>query len=375
MTFESLYADWQSQKISQVKAAKLLGVSERTFRRYAHRFEEGGSEGLIDKRVSRPSPRRAPLNEIAEVVNTYNARHEGWNVKQFYGRYRETGGKRSYNWVRMQLQDAGAVEKLPRRGLHRTRFERAPVPGIRLHQDGCRHEWLPDRRCDLVVTMDDATGTHYSIFLCEQEGTWSSLVGIRQVVERKGLFYSLYTDRALHYWSKGKAKTTARPEIERLTQFEGAMGRLGVKLIASRSEAVRARCRRALDIHTECIPAELAAAGITDIAGANRYLQDVYRRAYNEKFEQVAQAEGSGFAPCPNPEQLDDVLCGHYWRIVRADNCVRFNSQLLTLPNDRLGFKFARTWVSVRHHLDDTVSISWGLRRLARYDLEGNMVE
>ena len=223
--------------------------------------------------------------------------------------------------------------------------------------------------------MDDATGTHYSIFLCEQEGTWSSLVGIRQVVERKGLFYSLYTDRALHYWSKGKAKTTARPEIERLTQFERAMGRLGIKLIASRSEAVRARCQRAFDIHTECIPAELAAAGITDIAGANRYLQDVYRPAYNEEFEQVAQAEGSAFAPCPNPERLDDILCGHYWRIVRADNCVRFNSQLLTLPDDRLPFRFARTWVKVRHHLDDTVSISWGLRRLARYDLDGNMIE
>lgn len=73
MTFESLYRAWRSRKISQAKAAKLLGVSERTFRRYAHRFEEGGSEGLIDKRVSRRSPRRAPLDEIAEVVNTYNA--------------------------------------------------------------------------------------------------------------------------------------------------------------------------------------------------------------------------------------------------------------------------------------------------------------
>ena len=375
MTFESLYRAWKSQKISQIKAAKLLGVSVRTFRRYAHRFEEDGSEGLIDKRVSQHSPRRAPLDEIADVVNTYNTGHEGWNVKKFYAWYRDTGGQRSYNWVRMQLQDAGAVEKLPRRGLHRTRLERASLPGIRLHQDGCRHEWLPGQRCDLVVTMDDATGAHYSVFLCEQEGTWSSLVGIRHVVERKGLFYSLYTDRATHYWSKGKAKTTARPEVERLTQFERAMERIGIKLIASRSERVRARCQRAFAIHTKRIPAELAAAGITDIDGANRYLQDVYRHAFNEEFEQVPQAEGSAFEPCPNPERLDDVLCEHHWRVVRADNSVRLNSRLLKLPNDRPRFKFARTWVSVRRHLNGTVSISWGLRRLARYDLDGNMIE
>ena len=110
------------------------------------------------------------MNEVADVVNAYNKQHEGWNVKQFYTWYRGTGGRRSYNWVRLQLQDAGAVKKLPRRGVHRSRFDRAPLPGLRLHQDSCRHEWLPSRRCDLVVTLDDATDEHYSMSLWETGG-------------------------------------------------------------------------------------------------------------------------------------------------------------------------------------------------------------
>ena len=111
MTFEYLYKAWKAGRITQAVAANLLGVSDRTFRRYVHRFERSGAEGLIDKRLLRRSPRRAPLDEIAEVVNAYNKQHEGWNVKQFYAWYRGTGGQRSYNWVRLQLQDAGASKK------------------------------------------------------------------------------------------------------------------------------------------------------------------------------------------------------------------------------------------------------------------------
>ncbi len=375
MTFEYLYRAWKSRRVTQAVAAKLLGVSDRTFRRYVHRFESGGPEGLIDKRVLRRSPRRAPLNEVADVVNAYNKQHEGWNVKQFYSWYRGTGGRRSYNWVRLQLQDAGAVKRLPRRGVHRTRFDRAPLPGLRLHQDSSRHDWLAGRRCDLVVTLDDATGEHYSMSLWERAGTRSSFVGVRDVLERKGFFCSLYTDRASHYRYKGKSPAAEKREAGNRTQTERAMMQLGVRLIATRSSQVRARCQRVFRTHSDRLPAELAAAGITELSAANRYLEEVYLPAYNEEYQQVAQQEGSAFEPCTNRDQLDDILCEHHWRVVRRDNRVRFKSLLLRLPTDRPGCRMADTRVRVRHHLDGTVSVSNGIRRLARFDAGGRLID
>ena len=84
--------------------------------------------------------------------------------------------------VKNQLQAAGVVAKAPKRGVHRKRRARAPLPGMLLHQDGSTHAWVPGHRWDLIVTMDDATGEHYSMFLVDEEGTASSLRGVREVI-------------------------------------------------------------------------------------------------------------------------------------------------------------------------------------------------
>ena len=373
MTFENVYREWKERRILQIEAAGFLGVSVRTFRRYIHRFETAGVEGLIDKRVSRGSPHRAPLDEVAEVVDTYNTRHEGWNVRQFFASYRRSGGQRSYNWVRMRLQDAGAVEKLPHRGWRRRRPERAARTGARLYQDGYRHEWLPGRPCDLIITMDDATGTHHSILLCETEGARSSLAGVRQVIERHGLFCSLRTDRALHYVPA--CKPAAKPDHVKHTQFGRAMNPLGIKSAPTRSAQVRARCQRAFDIHKHRLPEELAAAEITGFAAANEYLDTVYMHAYNKEFEQLPPEQRSAFEPCTRPNRLDDILCEQHRRVVRSDRCVRFDGYLLKLPTERPTCDCVGTRVTVRCHLNGALSVSHGLRRLARYHANGLLLE
>jgi transposase len=64
MRFEEAYRGWQARRLTQEEAARLLGVCERTFRRYVDRYEEAGLEGLIDKRLEQLSHRRAPVNEV-----------------------------------------------------------------------------------------------------------------------------------------------------------------------------------------------------------------------------------------------------------------------------------------------------------------------
>ena len=200
MRFEEVYFGWNESRLTQESAALVLGVSNRTFRRYIDRYEEGGLEGLSDKRLSQASFRRAPVDEVMAVAERYKRYHRGWQVKHFYSWYRRDGGRRSYSWVKNTLQSEGLVLKTAKRGVHRKRRERAHLPGMMLHQDGSRHEWVPGKKWDLIVTMDDATNGHYSMFFVEEEGTANSFQGVREVIVQKGLFSSLYTDQGSHYW-------------------------------------------------------------------------------------------------------------------------------------------------------------------------------
>jgi len=196
MRFEEAYDGWTSNKISQEEAARLLGVCERTFRRYINRYEEDGLDGLNDRRLSQISHRRAPVDEVIKLTGLYRDRYEGFNVKHFYNFYRyQHGGYRSYTWVKKTLQASKLVKKSPKRGKHRKRRPRAPYPGMMLHQDGSTHEWVSGKKWDLIITLDDATSEHYSIFFVDEEGTASSFRGVCDVIQKKGLFASIYTDR------------------------------------------------------------------------------------------------------------------------------------------------------------------------------------
>lgn len=368
MRFEEAYEGWQGGRLRQEEAARLLGVCERTFRRYMDRYEEEGLQGLIDKRLEQVSQRRAPVDEVMALVERYRSRHSGWNVKHFHAWYRKDGGLRSYTWVKSRLQEAGAVEKAPGRGKHRKRRERAAWAGMMLHQDASTHEWVAGVKWDLVVTLDDATSEHYSMRFLEQEGTASSFLGVREVIEQRGLFASLYTDRGSHYWHSPEAG--GKVDKENLTQFGKAMARLGIEMIPAYSPEARGRSERMFRTHQGRLPQELAAAGIAEMAAANRYLEEVYRPAFNAEFMQPALEEGSAFVPWIGGD-LNDYLCEVYERVVGKDNCVAFEGMALQIPKDRHRMHYVKVQVKVHRYPDGRLALFHGPRCLARYDAQG----
>jgi len=100
--------------------------------------------------------------------------------------------------VKLALQGAGLVKKGRKRGTHRKRRARRPLPGMLLHLDGSRHRWFQDERWhDFLVVLDDATSEIYYAQLVEEESTRTVMVALKEVVERKGLFCALYSDRAV----------------------------------------------------------------------------------------------------------------------------------------------------------------------------------
>jgi transposase len=368
MRFEELYWGWQARTLTQEEAAKVLGVTSRTFRRYVDRYEELGAAGLDDKRLNRPSGRKAPGAEVQDVVEKYRARHQGWNVKHFYSWYRREDGKRSYTWVKTALQEAGAVTKGEGKGAHRKRRERSAWPGMMVHQDASTHPWVAGVYWDLVVTMDDATNEHYSMVFVEQEGTQSSFLGIKQTLERKGLFCSLYTDRGSHYWHMDRAGR--KVDRTHLTQFGRAMRHLGIEMIAAYSPQARGRSERAFATHQDRLPRELALAGITTMERANHYLSESYLPAFNAEFAVAPPQEGSAFVPLMGVD-LDEILCEQHERVVGNDNCVRFGRLALQIPATPYRCHYVKTKVRVHRHVDGTLAVFHGPRLLARYDALG----
>lgn len=372
MRFNEAYAGWQASRLTQEEAARLLGVCERTFRRYINRYEEVGLEGLADKRMSQVSHRRAPTDEVLSLVERYRTRHADWNVKHFHAWYRKDGGGRSYTWVKKTLQGAGAVKKASKRGAHRKRRERAPLPGMLIHQDGSTHDWVEGQKWDLIVTMDDATGEHYSMFFTDQEGTYSSFRGVHEVIVQHGLFGTFYSDRGSHYWNTPEAG--GKVDKTNPTQFGRALQHLGIEMIAAYSPQARGRSERAFRTHQGRLPKELSAAGITTMEAANRYLAQVYQTAFNAAFKQPAQETGNAFVPWVGAA-LEDILCEQSERVVGRDNCVRFERLSLQIPSDRHRCHYVKARVRVHRYTDGTLAIFHGPRKLVQYSSQGKIQE
>jgi transposase len=367
--FLNLLRRWGSAELNQVEAAELLGVSERTFRRWTRAYEEEGEAGLVDRRLGKASGRRVPSDRAEEVERLYRERYQGFTVKHFHEHLvRDHGFGWSYTWLKLHLQWTGVVPKAPRKGAHRRKRERRPLPGMMLHQDGSRHEWLEGGALDLIVTLDDATGTIYSAFLVEEEGTASTFRALKEVFAEHGLPMSLYTDRGAHYFHTPKAGG----EVDRghPTQVGRALEQLGVEPIGAYSPQARGRSERTFTTLQDRLVKELKLASITDIEAANAFIREVYLPAHNARFAVDPAGEGSAFTPIPGVA-LDEILCVQEERQVGNDNCVSCRTLKLQIPESPMRPHFVKARVKVHVYPDGSHALFHGPRCIGRYDAKG----
>jgi transposase InsO family protein len=368
----------RAKRLSCVEAGELLGLSERHFRRLRDAYEERGEEGLIDRRRGRGSGHGALEDEIAWTADTFRSRYFDFTIKHFHeqalGQKMGDGKpfKRSYSWTKSVLQLRGLTTKAPRRGVHRRKRERRPLPGMMLFQDGSTHAWLPSGAdLDLIVTMDDATSAITSIFLCEEEGTASSFRGLSETIRAHGLFSSFYTDLGSHYFTTPKAGE--KVDKAHPTQVGRALRQLNIEHIPSYSPQARGRMERLWDTLQKRLPPLLRMNGITTIEAANRWLAEVYKREHNERFAVEAAEEGSGFIPFVG--DLDNILCIEEERIAGLDNTVRYGGRILQIPPSRQRHHFAKATIRVLEYWDGAIALFHGPREIARFHQDATLKE
>jgi transposase len=370
MKVQDVMLQAMAKKITWWQAAEILGISDRHMRRIRERYEEDGYNGLLDRRRGKPSRRRVPLATVEKVLMLYREKYFDLNVQHFHEKLQaEHGIGLSYTWVKQALQGAGLVGRGRKRGAHRKRRERRPLPGMLLHIDGSRHQWFQDERWyDLIVILDDATSEIYYAQLVEEESTATVMAGLKEVIERKGVFCALYSDRGSHFWLT--PKVGGKVDYHRRTQVGRALHELGVRMIPAYSPEARGRSERNFSTWQSRLPQELRLQQIRTLEAANRFLRDDYIAAFNRRFQVAPRQRGHAFVPCRSRD-LDRIFSLQCERSVNRDNTVSFQNLSLQIERMRWRATLAGCQVVVHQHLNGTLSLTYGPHCLGRYYATG----
>src|SRR5438093_9326914 len=361
--------------IRWMQAAEIIDITDRSMRQWRKRLGTGGYEALLDRRRRRPSAKRIDIAEVEKVLRLYREKYFDLNVKHFVEKLRrEEKVALSYTWVKTALQNAGLVKRYAKRGSHRRKRPRRPLTGMMLHVDGSRHRWIPglDQYQDLVVIFDDATSEVYDVQLVEEESTATVMAALKRVVETRGLFCSLYSDRGSHMaWTP---KAGGPVDRQKPTQIARALEQLGIELILAYSPQARGRCERLFGTWQGRLPQEFRLRNITTVEAANEFLRQHWIALHDANFSVKAEQTGTAFLPYPGND-LDKIFSQHHERTIDNDNTVRWEGRCLQIPQQTFRFSMARCRVLLCQHLDQTMSVHYGPHLLGRYDAEGQILQ
>jgi transposase len=373
MKLQDVLLKAMAKKITWWEAAEIIGVTDRTMRRWRERLEEEGYKGLADRRKGKVSFRRVPLKTCEEVLRLYREKYFDFSIRHFHEKLQsEHHIELSYTWVQQALQGAGLVKRRSRRRVHRRRRERRPLPGMLLHIDGSQHRWLNDERWyDLIVILDDATSEIYYAQLVEEESTRTVMAALREVIEKKGSFCALYSDRGSHFFVTPKAGEPV--DKGRLTQVGRALKELGIQLIPAYSPQARGRSERNFGTWQGRLPQELRLANITSVETANAFLRNRYIAEFNCQFAVAAQEKGTAFRSCSRKD-LAWVFSIQSERVVGKDNTVAIADRRWQIDKTRFRYTLAGCTVTIHEHLDGRISIRYGPHTVAQFDGLGKAI-
>jgi transposase len=373
MRFSSLLDRTEAKELTQAAASELLGINVRTFQRWASRYEAEGDDGLVDRRMGRRSPKRAPEAELERMLGLFRDKYADFTVKHFHEQLQKRHNYMlGYTVTKLALHAAGLLRKAVKRSAHRKKRPRRPLRGMMLHQDGSRHVWIEGLPAlDLIVTMDDATSEVYSMVLVEEEGTASTFRALRDVIGEHGLFCALYTDRGSHYFVTPKAGEKVSKTQQ--TQVGRALSHLGIEHIAAYSPEARGRSERMFGTLQGRLPKDFRLAGITTVEAANAWLKSHYVAEHNRAFAVLPEQEGTAFVADAH-EAWRESLCVVEERTVANDNTIGWNGRRLQLPESRLRPHFVKAVVRVHEYPNGTASVFLGPHRLATFGAGGDEI-
>jgi transposase len=360
-----ILAGVKSGELTQVQAAELLGLSYRQAKRVWRRYQEEGEAGLVHRLRGRKGLRGKPPALRGQVLaRCAEARYADFGPTLLAEELAKEGLVVDHDTLRRWLLGAGIRTVRRRRQAHRAWRERKPCFGAMVQLDGSHHDWFEERGepCVLMVMVDDATNRMRARFF-EQETTRASYEVFEGWVRPHGCPGSLYVDRDSIYRCEGEpsvAEQLAGQEPQ--TQFGRAMRQLGVELILAHSPQAKGRGERMNGVLQDRLVKALRLAGISDLEGANRFLEEGYLREFNQRFERPAASPVDAHGSVPR--HLDEVLSWEEQRVVQRDWTIAWAGQWYQIDRQHEGLSLVGRKVVVRTLRDGRVQLVYGDRKL-----------
>jgi len=335
------------KKLTGIEAASILGLCPVHISRLKAKFIAGGFEEILKKPPPLPPNRKIAEPEVQKILKLRKELYYDFNVMHFMDKLHEIHKMPyCYESIRRLLIEHNLHSPKKKKKVHRQR-RRMPKAGMLVQMDSSQHFWLPlvEDKWWLIAMIDDATNeVPYAQFF-PKDTLFANMHVIRHFIEIKGLFYSLYVDKASHFKTTrhgGLHYNVAQEQEE--TQIERALNELGINIIPANSPQAKGRIEVTFRLFQDRLIKEMRLAGIKNYSEANKFLAKEFLPYYNTKFTHEAE---SSYMPIPKDKNLDLIFCIKKERIVNNDNTVPVYGQVIQIPPSDVRLSFAKAKVDV----------------------------
>lgn len=352
----SILEQLREGKLTQVKAAVSMAITDRQVRRVLERFKRAGPLGLIHGLRGRESNHQLDQDLITKALSLVKEKYPGFGPTLAAEKLEEVDGlKIDHDTLRRRMIDEGLWLSKQRQAIHRSWRERKACFGEMVQFDGSHHGWFEQRgpRCVLLASRDDANNLAEARFV-PSEDTISVFDFWQRYILKHGKPKSIYLDG--HSIYKTQRPVQNQGEDFDLTQFERAMEELGVELIQAHSPQAKGRIENLFETFQDRLIKELRLSKIQDINQANKFLEDFLPK-FNQRFSILAKNKANLHQPLNPKDNLEQIFSIQKERTIQNDFTLRFENQYFQLTNPQPTLVLPGQKVTVEKRLDQTIHL------------------
>lgn len=348
-----------NKKINGTDASKQLGLTTRQIRRLKKTVVKHGAEGLVHRGRGKPGNKRISAKTINVVKKHLKEKYYDFGPTFAAEKLEEIDGiKLGKETVRTIMADLKLWTIKPRKKgkIEHVWRARKDNEGEMQQFDGSYHVWFGEEESCLLLSVDDATGKITYAKFDYNESTMAVFGFWTEYFSKNGLPLSIYLDKFSTYKINHKNATDNKDMI---TQFQRAMGQVGVNPITAHSPEAKGRVERMFETLQDRLVKELRLADITTIEEANKFLEK-YIPKFNAKFAVIPKRRKNLHKKLDKQieKNLPQIFSIQNTRIVNNDYTIMFKNNFFQLNKTQPTTVYKKDSVTVEEHLDGEIKLS-----------------
>lgn len=344
-------------KISVDEARQALNVSERTVFRYLDVFRAKGPSFVFHGNCGKAPVNKTSPDDLQSAARLMKEKYFDFNVTHALEKLsKDDGLKINRETFRKVCHLEGMVKRAQRRKSKvRKARDRITQEGVMLQMDGSPHRWFGGEESCLIGVIDDATSEVWGAEFFESETTMGCMKVLKAVIEKKGLFNILYTDKAGIF---GGQKRVSFSQVRR------ALSELGINIIFANSAQAKGRIERLWGTLQDRLVPEMRLRKIKSQESANEFLSDQYlENDHNKKFKVLARNLEPAWRAVPGTIDLNEIFCIKERRSVKNDHTYSFEGRLYKITSE-LKHSIQNQKIEIRTYLDGSQKVFFANREL-----------